>query len=377
MKNALGIIYTAKEDLSLRELTSQRAVAALPVAGRYRIIDFLLSNMVNSSVRNVGVIAQKNYQSLMDHLGSGKEWDLHTRNNGLRLLPPFLNRENGGEYSGLLEALRQNFDYLRRSKQELAVICNANAVYTASYLPILKQHEESGADVTLMYTSAAQQQELSGQKSKEHAYLKVETDGRVTDIEINPNAASYENMSMDVIVIKRTLLIHLVDQAYSQGLRDLYGDVLRAQIRSGVLDVRAVGFNGYYRRVETVRGFFRLNMEIRTESVRRELFGAAPVYTKERDEVPAVYGPEAHVKDSLIADGCVIEGTVENCILFRGVTVGKNSAVRDSILMQDSVVEPGVELEHVIFDKAVTMRAGGRLIGSLQYPIVIGKNTTL
>lgn len=378
MKDAMGIIYTEKDDLSLRELTSQRSVAALPVAGRYRIVDFLLSNMVNSGVRNVGVITQKNYQSLMDHLGAGKEWDLHTRNNGLFILPPFINGDKGGEYSGVLEAIRANFDYLRRSKQELVVVANGNAVYSASFEPMLRQHEESGADVTLMYSKvSASDQFLSTYQGYNHAYVNIGVDNKITDIEVNPNAASYENMSMDVLVIKRTLLMHLIDQAYSSGLRDIYGELLRAQIKTGMLDVRGYEYEGYYRRVETVRSFYKLNMDILGSYYRKALFGERPVYTKERDEVPAVYGPNAVVKNSLIADGCVINGTVENCVIFRGVHIGAGTVVKNSIIMQDGYIEDNVELDHVIFDKAVTMRAHGRLIGQPQYPIVIGKNVTL
>ena len=379
MKDAMGIIYTEKDDLSLRELTSQRSVAALPVAGRYRIVDFLLSNMVNSGVRNVGVITQKNYQSLMDHLGAGKEWDLHTRNNGLFILPPFINGSKGGEYSGVLEALRANFDYLRRSRQELVVLANGNAVYSASFEPMLRQHIESGADVTLMYSKvSAADQFLSTYQGYNHAYVNVGGNNKITDIEVNPNAASYENMSMDVLVIKRTLLMHLVDQANSSGIKEIYGELLRTQIKTGMLDVRGYEYTGYYRRVETVRGFFRLNMDILGRYYRSALFNNdRPVYTKERDEVPAVYGATAQVKNSLIADGCVINGTVENCVIFRGVHIGRDTVVKNSIIMQDGYIEDNVELDHVIFDKAVTMRAHGRLIGQPQYPIVIGKNVTL
>ena len=136
----MGVVYTTKDDLSLRELTSQRAVAALPVAGRYRIIDFTLSSLLNSNIRNIGVIAQRNYHSLMDHLGSGKDWDLHTRNNGLFILPPFLTRENGGEYSGVLEALRANFDYLRRSRQEYVILTDSDYVMNTTFEPMIKQH---------------------------------------------------------------------------------------------------------------------------------------------------------------------------------------------------------------------------------------------
>ena len=378
MKDAMGIIYTTKDDLSLRELTTQRAVAALPVAGRYRVVDFILSNMVNSGVRNVGVITQRNYHSLMDHLGSGKEWDLHTRNNGLFILPPFLTRENGGEYVGVLDALRANFDYLRRSRQELVILASSHTIFSTSFEPMLRQHEESGADVTLMYTQAdTSMLEFAGGSGWNHAFINVLPDGKVTDMEVNPNAASYANICMDVMIIKRTLLMHLADQAFSHGLHGLYRDLLRSAIDTGSLKVYGYAFNGFRRRIETVKSYYQANMDLLDAGVREELFAKQPVYTKIRDEVPAKYAPGAQVKNSLVADGCIIEGTVENSILFRGVHVGRGAVVKDSIIMQDSDIGANVELENVIFDKAVTIRTNGRLIGEKQYPIVIGKNTTL
>lgn len=378
MKDAMGIIYTTKDDLSLRELTTQRAVAALPVAGRYRVVDFVLSNLVNSGVRNVGVITQRNYHSLMDHLGSGKEWDLHTRNNGLFILPPFLTRENGGEYLGVLDALRANFDYLRRSRQELVILTYSHTIFSTSFEPMLAQHEETGADVTLLYTKAdTSMLDFAGGSDLNHAFVNVLPDGRVNDMEVNPNAASYANICMDAIVIKRTLLMHLADQAFSHGLHSLYGDLLRPSIDTGALKVYGYEFSGYRRRVETVRSYYQANMDLLDASVRSELFSQHPVYTKVRDEVPAKYAPGSRVKNSLVADGCIIEGTVENSILFRGVHIGRGAVIKDSILMQDSDIGANVELENVIFDKAVTIRSNGRLIGEKQYPIVIGKNTTL
>ena len=151
MKDVMGLIYTSKNETSLRELTASRAVAALPVAGRYRMIDFMLSNMVNSGIRNVGVIMQKNYHSLMDHLGSGKEWDLHTRNDGLFILPPFLTRDNVGSYRGILDALHSNLTYLRRSSQEYVILTNSHTVLNTTFDDLIDFHEETRADITLVY----------------------------------------------------------------------------------------------------------------------------------------------------------------------------------------------------------------------------------
>ena len=378
MNDVMGIVYTTKVDLNLRELTTNRAVAALPVAGRYRIIDFTLSNLVNSGVRNVGIIAQKNYHSLMDHIGSGKEWDLHTRNNGLFILPPFLTRENGGEYAGLVDALRANFDYLRRSRQPYVVVTSSDYVCNTSFEPMIDQHIKSGADITMMYIKARSEHlEFSSSVSNNHSYLKIGENGIVEDIEVNPNAANYPNLSMNVFVIKRTLLIHLVDQAISRGAKDFDSEVLRPYIKSAALKIMGYEFNGYFRRIETIKGFFKFNMDLLKYDVRKELFGANPVYTKTRDDAPALYHSGASVQNSLVADGCVIEGSVENCVLFRGVHIGRGAKIKDCIIMQDSYIEEDVEMENVILDKAVTVRAHGRLIGQRQYPIVIGKNVTL
>jgi len=353
-------------------------VAAIPVAGRYRIIDFTLSSLVNSNIHNVGIIAQKNYHSLMDHLGSGKDWDLHTRNNGLFILPPFLTRENGGEYSGVLDALRANFDYLRRSRQEYVILTNSDYVMNTSFEPMIQQHIKSGADITLMYKKATPEiTEFTSSSKNNHCYLGVGDNGVINDIEINPNAASYDNLYLNVMMIKRTMLIYVVDQVISHGSHDLYADVLRPYIKSGALKIMGFEEKGYYRRIETIRGYFNFNMDLLKPGVRNELFGGNPVYTKTRDSVPTIYRGSAKVTNSLVADGCVIDGEVENCVLFRGVNVGKGAKLKNCIIMQDGYIEEDVELENVIFDKAVTIRSHSRLIGQKQYPIVIGKNITL
>ncbi len=378
MKNLMGIVYTTKDDLTLREMTASRAVAALPVAARYRMIDFVLSNLVNTGIKNVGVIMQKNYHSLMDHLGSGKEWDLHTRIDGLRILPPFLTRENVGEYSGNLDALRSNAGFLRRSKQDYVVFTGSHTVFNAKFDEMFAQHLATNADITVMYAKARPTDvDYSASTSASHAFANIDEEGRVLDMEVNPNVATYPNYLMDVMIIKRTLLMHLVDQAFSHGMHDLYRDLLQKYVHNGLLRVYGYEFKGYHRRIETVKNYFAFNMEVIDHSVRSELFKTNPIYTKVRDEVPAKYLPGARVVNSLVADGCEIAGTVENSVLFRGVKVAPGAVIRNSIIMQDGEIQANCELENVIFDKAVTIRSYGRLIGQRQYPIVIGKNVTL
>lgn len=378
MNDVMGIVYTNKDNFNLRELTANRAVAALPVAGRYRIIDFTISNLVNSGVRNVGIIAQKNYHSLMDHLGSGKEWDLHTRNNGLFILPPYLNRENGGEYSGLIDALRANFDYLRRSRQTYVIVSSSDYVCNTSFEPMIEQHIASGADITMMYVKVDSiKMEFSSSVTDNHTYLKIGADKTVEDIEINPNPANYPHLNANVFIIKRTLLIHLIDQAVSKGLKDFESDVLRPYINSKSMKIMGYEFEGFFRRIEAIKGYFKLNQEIIDNEVRKELFSNLPVYTKTRDDAPTVYRKEASVKNSLIADGCIIEGEVENCVLFRGVQVGKGVKIKNCIVMQDCKILEGAEMEYYILDKDVTVLPKSRMISKASHLGLIGKGTTV
>lgn len=376
MKDVMGVIYTSRNDLRLRELTMSRAVAALPVVSRYRIIDFVMSSLVNSGARNVGVIMQKNYHSLMDHLGSGKEWDLHTRNDGLFILPPYLTRDNVGTYGGMLEALRSNLRYLRRSKQEYLILTNSETVYNMNFDDALRYHIDNHADMTLIYTKAGNIR-FDQQVTDRHAYLDVDNRGNVVDYESGPVEPTYDNFYMDVLIIRREMLAHLVDQAVAHGERDFGKDIIQSHIRTGDMKIMGYEYKGYACRIESVFSLFRFNMDMLDVKTRHEMFNVNPVYTKVRDEVPAKYMHDSSAVNSLVADGCVIEGHIENSILFRGVRVAPGATVKNSIIMQDSEIQQGAEVENVILDKQVTIKRDGRLIGQPSYPIVIAKGSIL
>ena len=373
MKNVMGVIYTGENDARLRELTLIRAIAALPVAGRYRVIDFLVSSMVNSGMKNVGVITQKNYHSLMDHLGSGKEWDLHGKKDGLHILPPFLTRENIGVYSGTLDALRSNSDYLTRSKQEYVVFSGSEIIYNAHLDEMVKFHKESGADVTVMYT-----RDPSMQRDEHGVYLSVDENGGVTDVEVEPTHPSLEMTYMEVVVMKRELLRFLVDKAVAHGLHDFRRDILLPMIQEGKSTVNAWEYTGPCWRLDSVQSFFKFNMDVLQADVRANLFDKErPVYTKVRDDMPARYGENAKVVNSLVADGCVIEGTVENSFLARGVCVAPDAHVKNCIVMQDGQIHSGAYIENCILDKQAIIKRNARLIGPAAYPIVIAKNVVI
>ncbi|NLV58057.1 MAG: glucose-1-phosphate adenylyltransferase subunit GlgD [Clostridiales bacterium] len=370
MKNVMGVIYTGEKDSFLRELTLQRAVAATPVAGRYRVIDFLVSSMVNSGIKNVGVIMQKNYHSLMDHLGSGKEWDLHGKNDGLYILPPFLTRENVGVYNGSLDALHSNMGYLRRSRQEYVLLSNSLILFNADFRDMFEAHTRSGAEVTMLYTNRREMQ-----RPEYGVYFDVDENGLIVDMEIDPTKPRYPSASMDVIFMRKDLLLDLVDRGAAHGYHDLTRNVIQRMVRDAGMRVAGYEYKEPCFRLDSIRSYFELNMEIVSPQVRHEIFREdRPVYTKVRDELSARYMEHAKISHSIVADGCIIDGTVEHSVLFRGVRIGKGAVVKNSILMQDSVVEEGVKLENCILDKQAVIKKGGTLVGPRGYPIVISKN---
>ncbi len=373
LKDVMGVIYTGENDANLRELTMMRAIAALPVAGRYRVVDFLLSSLVNGGIRNVGVIMQKNYHSLMDHLGSGKEWDLHGKHDGLYVLPPFLTRENVGVYNGTLDALRSNTNYLSRSKQEYVVLCNSSIICNPQMDAFIQYHVDSAADITLMYSK-----DETLMRDEMGSYLKVAEDGKVTEMEVEPTHPTLPNTFMEIMVLKREYLRSLVDKGVAHGQHEMSRDVLLPMVAENHGRINAWEYTGPAWRMDSVQAYFKFNMDVLNPDIRRKLFvDTLPVYTKVRDEMPTRYGDNATIVNSLVADGCIIEGTVENSVLSRGVRIAPDAHVKNCIIMQDGQVHSGAYIENCILDKQAIIKRNARLIGPNAYPIVIAKNVVI
>ncbi|MDR3050716.1 MAG: glucose-1-phosphate adenylyltransferase subunit GlgD [Oscillospiraceae bacterium] len=376
MKDVMGVIYTGENDARLRELTLVRAVAALPVGGRYRVIDFAVSSMVNSGIRHVGVITQKNYHSLMDHLGSGKEWDLHGKNDGLTILPPFLTRENIGVYSGLIDALYSHAGYMRRSRQELVLLATGHTVFNEDFTQMQRFHAEREADITLLYSDDPALRKIT--PGSENSFFSTDEEGRVTGIEIDPMAPARPHAMLEVCLLKRELLRYLVDQSVANGLHDFGRDIIQRAVNDGNLRVFGYPLKNRAWRMDSVQNYFQFNMDLLDSGVRGALFAPdSPIYTKLRDDMPARYGAMAQVSDSLVADGCIVEGTVSHSILFRGVRVARGAVVKNSILLQDAEVQADTEIDHCILDKQSVIKRNGRLIGPAAYPIVIAKDVVI
>ena len=282
MKNVMGIIYTGEKDSFLRELTLMRAIAAVPVAGRYRVIDFIVSGMVNSGIRNVGVIMQKNYHSLMDHLGSGKEWDLHGKNDGLYILPPFLTRDNVGVYKGSLDALHSNMNYLRRSRQEYVLWCNSLMLFNANFREMFEKYQASGCDVMMMYHRSPDLQ-----RPEYGIYVDVDSNEHIRDIEIDPTNPRYDCTGMDVMIMRKDLLIDLVDRGAAHGYHDLARDVLQRLVRDAGLNMCGYEYKDVCFRLDSVQSYFKMNMDILDVDVLHSLLKCPPAtWTKRSPSTP-------------------------------------------------------------------------------------------
>lgn len=374
IRDAFGLIYAGEQNINLRELTYLRTVGALPVAGRYRAIDFVLSNMVNSGLRNVGVIAQRSYHSLMDHLGSGKEWDLSRKNDGLFILPPFANYDTPGEVLGLIDALKGILNYVRKSKQPYLILGGSFTIYNMAYDDMLKFHKDTGADITMLYNEE-DTRKYRGERFQD-VRIHVDDDGRVTDMEMNSPLTDSRYVGMDTYIMRRDLLEYLVEDSVSRGKHRFVSDLMMTNVDR--LKIMGYRHDGYVGRLHSVASYYNMNMDFLDLKVQKDLFyGENPIYTKVKDEVPAKYTATSNVRNSLVANGCVVEGEVENSVLFRGVFVGRGARIRNSIIMQNSEVYNNADLEYVILDKSVNIRQGRRLIGDQEFPVIIRKGAVV
>lgn len=370
--NALGIIFPNSYDSLVPELVAERLMASIPFAGRYRMVDFVLSSMVNAGIDNISVIVRKNYHSLMDHLGSGREWDLTRKNGGLNIVPPFAEK-TVKVYNGRVEALASILDFLKDQKEKYVIMSEANLAANFDFKAMLNAHIESGADVTLAY---AQEEIPEGlikpfDVNKDLYYTLDIEDGRVREIQINPEEPGIQNLSLNIYIIERELLISQISAAFVRGYVYFERDILAPQLDK--LNVHGYKFGGYIARISSIKSYFDENMKLLDEENLDALFGGNHIYTKIRDDNPTRYIKGAKAKNIMAADGCIIEGEVENSVLFRGVRVGKGAKVKNCVLMQDTVIEPGVNVEYIISDKNVTITSDKEIKGTDSFPVYVAK----
>ena len=371
---AAGLIFSNIHDECLPELTRLRTMASVPFGGRYRLIDFPLSNMVNSGISKVGIITHYNYQSLLDHIGTGKDWDLARRSGGIKILPPFITaydaKATNSLYNTRLEALLGVTNFISRCTEDVLVLSDCDAICNIDLSKVLARHEETGADITVVTKRVTE----GNYNAERHSVLILDENDKIIDAaEYSSDIKGAFDVSTNIMVITRRYLITVLNDAAAHGYTSFFRDIIAKNV--GKADFRAYRFDGFYSLINNLPGYFETSMKLLESDVREELFEIAerPVFTKVRNSSPTSYSKDAKVSNSIVADGCVIEGEVENCVVFRGVKVGKGTVVRNSILLQDTYVGDNVNLNCVITDKNTVIRDGRNLSGHESMPFYIGK----
>jgi len=370
MNGMHGIIFSYEKKTGLRELIEQRIHGSIPFGGNYRVVDFMLSNMVNAGVRDVGVIMHGKCQSMLDHLGSGKSWDLSRNHGGLTLLPAFAYNESrgaGGQYRGKVEALAGVINYLKGIRQDYVLLSDSDLVINLPLEDVLRRHIDSGADMTAVCTS------VPGDVSD--TYFTLDETGRITDTAYDVFApAGYRCLNM--FVLSRDLLMQMVTECASRNQFSFRHNILQEMGRR--YRFHAYIYDGYAARINSVQSYYQRSMELLNPALRQTLFcPERPVYAKENDSPSSYIDPSGPCVNSLIADGCDIQGSVKNCILFRNVRIEKGASVENCVLFKDTVVKKGAVLRSVITDKYVTVGDSVTLMGHENYPIVIAKGSTV
>lgn len=371
MGNVLGLVFANMHDTTLGDMTKNRTMGSVMFGGRYRLIDFPLSNMVNSGISEVGVITKSNYQSLLDHLGSAREWDLARKKGGLYILPPFGNVEST-LYRGRIEALYGAMSFIKHSRAKYVILSDCDVVTNIDYKPIVAAHIESGADITAVAHTGV----YSSDEIKTSTIFNVDADKNVTSVLINPDISGTCTTSLNVFVMSMDFLIETVNDAMARGNVSFERNILQEKCRE--LKIKIYEYDNYFSKLNSPESYFKSNMALLEPENARKLFvPKRSIYTKVSDNAPVKYDLDSKVSNSLIADGCIIEGEVENSVLFRGVKVGKGAKVKNCILMQGTVVGDNAELNYLITDKNVSICENHILTSSPQYPMYVGKGASV
>lgn len=369
MKTVVGIVNLQETNELLRELAATRAVEALPFAGRYRVVDFSLSNMINSGINSVGLMLPDYSRAVLDHIRSGKDWDLARRRDGLTYLPAALPGTDARK--GDLKDIYANLDFAELSDKKYVLFVNASYVYNIDFKKVLEFHKNSDSDITLIYGTVDEDKEGTA------VTIETSTNGIVTDLAEVKGIKKGAKAVLSAYLMPVPTFAYIVRSTYERGGQDFLLDgIIR---HAGEHKISAYEHKGYVARINSTAAYYKANRDCLNPEVWEELFmnEERPIYTKVKDEVPVQYKDTADVKNSLIANGCIVRGTVENSIIFRGVNVGKGAVVKDCILMQRCDVQDGARVENVICDKNVIITKNRWLKGVESYPYIVTKNTRI
>ncbi|MCP5455935.1 MAG: glucose-1-phosphate adenylyltransferase subunit GlgD [Thermotogae bacterium] len=368
----LGLILCGSKKDNLETLTKKRTSAAVPIFGKYRAIDFTLSNMVNSGINKVGVLTQYNPRSLMDHLGSGKEWNLDRKRGGMFILQPFMSEKDDiMHYRGTSDAIYQNMTLLKRSDEDFVLIGSGDHICNIDFKELYKYHIRNGADITLVT------KENDGQYNHKLYGQVVSENGRIKKIYEKIDEEKSKELFLGIVFINKSLLMELLYSTVPEGKYDMLMDIIIPNLSK--LRVFSYKFEGYWKNIKkSVEEYYKINMDVLNREIRNELFySKRKIYTKLKDFAPAKININAKVSDSFIADGCIVNGIVKNSVLSRGVIVKAGAVVEDSIILQEGLIEEGAKVKRTILDKDVTVRDGRILESRENEIIIIDKGTVL
>ena len=365
---AIGLILAGGNSFRMRELSQKRAIAAMPVAGSYRAIDFALSNMSNSHIAKVGVLTQYNARSLNEHLSSSKWWDFGRKQGGLYVFTPTVTVENNFWYRGTADAIYQNLSFLKKSHELYVVIASGDGIYKLDYNKVLEYHIDKKADITVVCKDME-----CGEDAERYGIVRLDENNRVEDFEEKPMVAKSNTISCGIYVIRRRQLIELIEKCAEEDRFDFVRDVL---IRyKGMKKIYGYKINEYWSNIASVEDYFRTNMDFLKPEVRDYFFRTYPnVYSKVDDNPPAKYNVGTNVKNSLIASGSIVNGTVDNSVIFKNVFIGNNCVIKNSIILNDVYIGENTYIENCIVESRDTIRANSYYKGEGEIKIVIEKN---
>lgn len=366
---AIGIILAGGNNKRMRELSNKRAIAAMPVAGSFRAIDFALSNMSNSHVQKVAVLTQYNSGSLNQHLSSSKWWDFGRKQGGLYVYTPTITAQRSDWFRGTADALYQNLTFLKQSHEPYVIIASGDGIYKLDYGKVLEYHIEKKADITVVCKQMDPDEDVS-----RFGCIKVNDDGRIVEFEEKPVATDANIISCGIYVIRRRQLIELLEKANDEDRYDFVKDILVRY--KNIKRIYAYKMDSYWSNIASVESYYKTNMDFLNRDLRNYFFKQQPgIYTKLADNPPAKYNPDSSVKNSILASGCIINGSVENSVLFRKVYVGNNCVVKNSIILNDVYIGDNTVIENCIVESRDTIRANTTYIGTPDdVKIVIEKN---
>ncbi len=366
----LAVLFPNSHDNELGELTTRRAAAAIPFGGRYRLIDFPLSGLSTAGVERCALIVNRNYVSLMDHIGNGREWDFASKRGGISIFPPF----SEGRYHAedKVDSLYSIIGYLEKATEEYVVIADCNFVANVDYRELIATHRQSGADITAVYVK----QEILPDIKDNNVTFSIDDDNNITEILCDDFHKGVRNLALSIFVMKRTVLCEMIREGHIRNRTHFEKELLSKCV--GRLVIKGYEYSGFFTFITDRKCYYEANLSLLQEDNIEKLFPSKrPIYTKIRDDAPVRYTVDSKVKNSVIADGSLIAGTVENSLLFRGVRVEKGAVVKNCVLLQDTVVGAGAVLERVITDKDVKVTEGSELKGTPNYPVYVNKGETV